>query len=304
MSDSSITDNDTILQLRLELAALRSFVTEQLPDGPPPNQIDAPRSRILVLSDDLKEVIPAIAGKDFFNEPADAADDTIFTEDVMFPKNPEQQYSAPAMELPWPDKAKTHQAFDKTLAKIQDRLAFITRPMDEFAVYAFSNIEDPGIRQAVFDYTQIVRSQMAITARQITRMRTDNYVWAKGLKPALDKSKGAAISKDDVTVHIKAAESFAAASAPPKSAQTSNNQFGRGKYTCSYRGGYFGRAQYQQQQFPQQQSQQHQSGYFPQVQAPLGYPNYGYEDNYQGHQGQYFQRGRRGRGRGQAQKHQ
>ncbi|KAG0307268.1 hypothetical protein BGZ98_000669 [Dissophora globulifera] len=262
MSDNIHTDNDTILQLRQELAVLQSLVTAQLRG-----------SRILIVPDDLKEAMPAISGMNFFKEPADAADDTIFTDDVMFPKNPEQQYTAP----------------------IQDRLAFITRPVDDFAVDAFSSIEDPDIRQSIFDFTQIVRSQLAITARQITKMRGDNYLSGKGLKPAPDKAKETTISKEDITSQIRAAESFAAASTPPKSVQTGNNQFGRDKYTRSYRGDFFGRSQHQQQQFPQQQSRQHQSGYLPQVQVPSRYPSKGYDGNYNGHQGRYFQRDRRGR---------
>ncbi|KAG0205794.1 hypothetical protein BGX28_002665 [Mortierella sp. GBA30] len=307
MSDSN-TDNDTIHQLLQKLASLEATVSvlqNQPRDSLPPNQIEAPRARILVLPEDLKEAVPAITGKHFYAEPTSPDDDPVYTGDVVFPKNPEQQYSAPVMELPWPDKAKSHQAFDKSLVRIQDRLAFITRPVDEFAADAFSSIEDPDIRQSVLDFTQIVRSQLAITARQITKMRTENYVWAKGLKPAPDKGKGVSISKDELKAEIKAAEDFAKASAPSKTSQSSNNnsQSGRGKNNRGYRGGYFGRfpqQQYQQQQF----QQQYQPPYFPQVQGSYGYPSQGYDEQFTGHQGQYFQRGGRGRGRGQARKQQ
>ncbi|KAG0316548.1 hypothetical protein BGZ99_006832 [Dissophora globulifera] len=116
---------------RLPLYTIQDFSNQDSFMAPTPVcVIDGPRSRILVPSDDCKETIPAISGKDLFADPADAVVDTIFTEDVTFPRNSERQYSAPNMKLLWPDKAKTHQAFDKTLAKIQDRLAFITRPVD------------------------------------------------------------------------------------------------------------------------------------------------------------------------------
>ncbi|KAF9176195.1 hypothetical protein BGZ50_001460, partial [Haplosporangium sp. Z 11] len=169
---------------------------------------------------------------------------------------------------------------------------------------AFSNIADENIRQSVLDFLQVLRSQLAITARKINRTRMDNFVRAKGFKPAPEKEKGMAITKDDLSAQIKAAEEFVTASGPNKSSQSNRGQSNRGKYHRGNRGSYFNRYPQQQQRQFQTQYQQHQPAHFSQVQqAPYAYLNNGYNDQYQGQQsGQYFQRGSRGRGCGQAKK--
>ncbi|KAF9176648.1 hypothetical protein BGZ50_000161 [Haplosporangium sp. Z 11] len=303
MSDLTTSENETISLLCQQLAALEATVSAM---QPPLHQIDTPRSRTLLIPEELKEALPAITGNHFFNEPDTSDNDHVFTEEVVFPKNPDQQYKASAMELPWPQDSGTYQSFDKTLVKIQERLAFTTRPLDEFAVDAFSNIADENIRQSVLDFLQVLRSQLAITARQINRTRMDNFVRAKAFKPVFEKEKGTTIIKDDLSAQVKVAEEFAKACGPNKSSQSNRGQSNRGRYHRGNRGSYFGRYPQQQQQQFQPQYQQHQPAHFSQVQqTPVAYPSSGYGDQYQGQQsGQYFQRGNRGRGRGQAQKQQ
>ncbi|KAF9178249.1 hypothetical protein BGZ50_007949, partial [Haplosporangium sp. Z 11] len=267
MSDLTTSDNETINQLRQQIAALEATVSAM---QPPLHQIDAPRPRILLIPDELKEALPAITGKDFFTEPSSSDNDHVLTEEVMFPKNTKQQYKAPAMELPWPQDSETYQSFDKILIKIQERLAFTTRPLDEFAVNAFSNIADENTRQSVLDFLQVLRSQLAITARQITRTRMDNFVRAKGFKPAPEKGKGKMITRDDLSAQVKAAEEFATASVPNKSSQSNRGQSNRGRHHHGNRGSYFGRYSQQQQRQFQPQQQQHQPTHFSQVQqAPI-----------------------------------
>ncbi|KAF9977632.1 hypothetical protein BGZ75_010251, partial [Mortierella antarctica] len=177
MSDISTTDNDFTLQsLREQLAALQATVSSLQQSKPHPLQVEAPRARLLVLPEELIEAVPSIAGKNFFSAPEAEDDDPVFMDDVVFPKNQEQQYHAPNLDLPWPDKSKSHQSFDKSLAKIQERLAFTTRPVDEFATDVFANVSDPALRASILDFVQVIRSQLAITARQITKMRKDNFV--------------------------------------------------------------------------------------------------------------------------------
>ncbi|KAF9943999.1 hypothetical protein BGZ72_002951, partial [Mortierella alpina] len=184
---------------------------------------------------------------------------------------------------------------------IQERLAFTTRPVDEFAADVFANVSDPDMRTSMLDFVQIVRSQLAITARQITKMRKDNFVVAKGLKPTPDKGKGVAITQEDLTAQIKAAKEYEKACAPAKDSSHGDNR-GRGRYRNGFRNGYFNR-QFQQPQ-PYQQQGQHQQTYSAQVQQAPAYANQSYShDDQSGHSsGSYFQRGHRGRGRGRAQK--
>ncbi|KAF9374396.1 hypothetical protein BGX21_004143, partial [Mortierella sp. AD011] len=132
-----------------------------------------------------------------------------------------------------------YQAFDKTLVKLQERQAFATRPVDEFATEIYARVQDPSIKQAVADFLHVIRSQLAITARQINDMRLDNYVRATGAKPAPEAEKGEYISKEDITARIKAAAEFAKASAPPKATQPNRkNKQGRGNRYGGY--GFYG----------------------------------------------------------------
>ncbi|KAF9554419.1 hypothetical protein EC968_009647, partial [Mortierella alpina] len=302
MSDISITDNDSTLQsLREQLAALQATVSSLQQSQSHPLQVDAPRARLLVLPKELIEAVPSIAGQNFFTAPEAEDEDPVFLEDVVFPKNQEQQYHAPNLDLPWPDKAKSHQSFDKSLAKIQERLAFTTRPVDEFATEIFATVSDPTLRDSILDFVQVLRSQLAITARQITKMRKDNFVVAKGLKPTPDKGKGVAITQEDLTAQIKAAKEYEKACAPAKDSSQGDSR-GRGRFRNGFRNGYFNR-QFQQPQPYQQYGQHQQAHSSPIQQAPAAYAN-AYDDQSGHSSGGYFQRGHRGRGRGRAQKQQ
>ncbi|KAF9977958.1 hypothetical protein BGZ75_010170, partial [Mortierella antarctica] len=177
MGGISTTDYDATLQSLCEqLAALQKTVSTLQQTQSRPRQVEPPRARLLVLPDELTKAVPSIAGRSFFTAPEAEGEDPIFVDDVVFPKNQDQQYHAPSLDLPWPAKAKSYQSFDKSLAKIQERLAFTTRPVDEFATHVFATISDPAIRVSILDFVQVIRSQLAITARQITKMRKDNFV--------------------------------------------------------------------------------------------------------------------------------
>ncbi|KAF9272954.1 hypothetical protein BGZ68_001963 [Mortierella alpina] len=186
MSDIPSTDFDSTLQsLRKQLAALQATVSTLQRA-----QFDAHRARLLILPKELIDAVPSMTGKNFFTAPAAEDADPVFLDDVVFAKNQEQQYRAPSLGLPWPHKATPHHCFDKSLAKIQERLAFATRPVDEFAVDVFANVSDPALRDSILDFIQVIRSQLAITARQITEMRKDNFVVAKASNPLQTRAKG------------------------------------------------------------------------------------------------------------------
>ncbi|KAF9969648.1 hypothetical protein BGZ75_002708, partial [Mortierella antarctica] len=124
MSDTSITDNDSTLQsLRKQLAALQHTVSTLPPAQFHPLHVEAPGARLLVLPDELIGAVPSMAGENFFTAPEAKDEDPVFVDDVVFPKTQEQQYHAPSLDLPWPDKARSYLSFDKCLAKIQERLA-------------------------------------------------------------------------------------------------------------------------------------------------------------------------------------
>ncbi|KAF9402297.1 hypothetical protein BGZ76_007351, partial [Entomortierella beljakovae] len=226
MSDTSHDNNDEIQLLRQQLAQLREEVAS-LHLNPNPTQIDAPRAKHLVIPEELIHAMPSIDGKHFFIKPSDPDEDHLFTETANFPKNPKQQYNAPTLELPFPSQATTYQAFDKTLAKLQERQAFSTWPVDEFATEIFACVEDPQIREAVADFLHVIRLQLAVTAQQIHDLCLDNYVRATGAKPAPEKENGVFISKDDITARIKAAAEYAKASNPAKNSTAQNTKNGR-----------------------------------------------------------------------------
>ncbi|KAF9176071.1 hypothetical protein BGZ51_009594, partial [Haplosporangium sp. Z 767] len=145
MSDLTTSDNETISQLRQQLATLEAAMAAM---QPPLYQIDAPRSHILFSPDELEEALPAITGKGFFAELSSSDNDHVSTEEIVFPKNTKQQFKTPAVGFSWPQDPGTFQSFDKTLIKIQEQLAFTIRLLDEFAVNAFSNIADENIQQS------------------------------------------------------------------------------------------------------------------------------------------------------------
>jgi hypothetical protein len=306
MSDTSDNVQQTLLDeiraLRIEVDRLRN------PEDPTPHREDRPSTQFVVIPEQLEAICPSITGAHFFRAPADPDEDTILTEAINFPKNRGQQYSAPGMDLPWPQDAGLYHKFDKTLQHAQEMLAHLTRPLDDFTAEIFASPHaDGGTKQAVADFSHVMRSQMAIAARKLTDIRIENYVQAKGLKPAPSEDKGASISQDVITARVKAAEAFADASAPRKNTYTRGGPSGRRPYNRGYRGSYFGHysQQYQQYQQQQPQQQQQQAQQYSQYQ-PAAYQQVqqnGHVSHY-GDQSQYFHRGGRGRGRGRAQKFQ
>ncbi|KAF9898939.1 hypothetical protein BX616_003431 [Lobosporangium transversale] len=161
MSDNS-TDNThnallhEINTLRQQVAAL----TQANPSSssPSPITIDRPQAKILVLSDTLKAAVPSLDGSHFFRPPDNSGDDNILTEYVLYPKNPDQQYKAPSLELPWPQETTSFQRVDKWLSQLQERQAHATRPLDEFLAEYFHKVHDPALRQIVADFGHVMRS--------------------------------------------------------------------------------------------------------------------------------------------------
>lgn len=297
--------------LEAENAALRAAITPSAPV----TTIDAPRTKHLLISQEMVNLIPSLSGRHFFTAPDNPEDDDVCNEDIRFPKNVEQQYTAPTWDVPWPaDKAGAHYQFEKSLVKILERQAHTTRPIDEFAVEYLSTVRDEDARKAFAEFIHVIRSQMALNARQIQEVRQDNYLRAKGLTPPPEKGKGDTITQDAINAKIKAAVDYA--KAMPKKSDRGQPRGGRGGYGRGNRnwgnGGFqFGqqqRPQYQQQyqqQF-QQYPQQHPGAYSQQVpyqQQPFAYQNQGYSDSgffgQQPPQGFHRGRGRGNRGRGQ-----
>ncbi|KAF9538801.1 hypothetical protein EC957_006196 [Mortierella hygrophila] len=145
MSDHIHTDNNALHSLSLEeVATLRALVNSHISQPtttPTPTTIDAPRTQLLVISDEVRELIPAISGHHFFFPPADPDEDTISPDDL-------QQYTAPA------------------LVRIIERQAQSTRPLDDFAIEFFANVTDPTAKQTVAEFTQVMRSNLANNARE------------------------------------------------------------------------------------------------------------------------------------------
>ncbi|KAI8599013.1 hypothetical protein EDD21DRAFT_406366 [Dissophora ornata] len=188
-----------------------SFGSRQVPLNPP-TELIPPESKLF--SSAMTSKLLSLLSQHFFKAPKDPDMDTILTDSIMFPKNPDQQYRAPPLELPWPQDSGTYQKFDKILAQIQERQAYTTRPLDDFIAEIFTNVEDPKVRTMSADLVHIIRSQLSLTARQITDARMDMYLLAKGLKPVPAIEGGATVSRDDLTARIKAAEAYAEAAEP------------------------------------------------------------------------------------------
>jgi hypothetical protein len=319
MSDHINTDNNALHSLSPEeVATLRALVNSHISQPtttPTPTTIDVPRTQLLVISEEVQELIPAISGQHFFFPPADPDEDTISPDDLHFPKNPHQQYTAPGWDLPFPvDRSSPYYHQEQTLVRIIERQAQSTRPLDDFAIDFFANVTDPTARQTVADFIQIMRSNLANNAREIQELRNNNYLRAKGLQPVPEKKKGVSISQEVIKANIKAAEEYAKALPAKKPANGGSGRGGKG-----HRGGGRGwggnnNFQYGQQQRPQYQQQYQQHSQYqqyapayppapPQQQQQFAFPNQGFND-WNGHgqfQGQGFPRGNRGRGRGRGQ---
>ncbi|KAG0345081.1 hypothetical protein BG004_003980 [Podila humilis] len=251
MSDISTNDDYTIQTLREQLAALQQTLSTMQQGHSHPLQTDAPRARFLVIPDELIEAMSSIAGKHFFTAPEAADDDDpVFLDNAVFPKIRGNNTMLQDLIFLGPTMPK--------------RTSLATSLQDEFAAETYANISDPVIRTSILDFLQIMRSQLAITARQITQMRKDNFVLARGLKPVLEKKgKGETITQEDLIAQITACKEYEKACAPAKkdSSHRGDNRGRRGQY----RNGYFNR-QFQQPQpqhyYYQQQGQQQQQPVF------------------------------------------
>jgi len=313
---SDITDNNAIpSSISLtpeEVARFRAYLADQHSS----TTTDIPRTKHLIISEEIKDLIPAISGDYFFFPPEDPDIDPVSSDDLLFNKNPHQQYTAPGWDLPFPiDRSFPFFHFEQSLVKILERQARSTWPLDDFAVDFMDRVSDPAARQAVGDFLQIMRSQLANDARETQELRNHNYLRAKGLQPIPDKKKGVSTSQDAIKASIKEAQEYAKA-LPPKKNNGGSGRGGRGG-----RGGgrgwgngsfHFGQQQQRppyQQQYQQQQPQfqQYPSAYQPapayQQQPSFGPQPQGYNDfsGYGQYQPQGFPRSNRGRGRGRGQ---
>jgi hypothetical protein len=173
--------------------------------------------------------------------------------------------------LPFPvERNSPYYHFEQALVKIIERQAHFTRPLDDFAVDFLARVTDPIARESVSEFLQIMRSQLAINAREIQELRTNNYLRAKGLQPAPEKKKGVSTSQEAIKASIKEAQEYAKA-LPSKKPEGGSGRGGRGG-----RGGgrgwgngnfHFGQQQQQrpyyqqQQQYQQPQYQQYPPAY-------------------------------------------
>ncbi|KAG0272949.1 hypothetical protein BGZ97_010847, partial [Linnemannia gamsii] len=158
----------------------------------------------------------------------DPEDDNISPKDLLFDKNPHQQYHAPGWDLPFPvERNSPYYHFEQALVKIIERQAHSTRPLDDFAVDFLARVTDPIARESVSEFLQIMRSQLAINAREIQELRTNNYLRAKGLQPAPEKKKGVSTSQEAIKASIKEAQEYAKA-LPSKKPEGGSGRGGRG----------------------------------------------------------------------------
>ncbi|KAF9205363.1 hypothetical protein BGZ49_004126 [Haplosporangium sp. Z 27] len=123
---------------------------------------------------ELLEIAPILNGQHFFTKPTDSTHDFILDEIDIFSTNYYQQYQAPVMNFQWPQGSEMYQEFDRNLARIQERQAHSTRPLDEFAAEIFPFLED-CLSVDILGFIHHIRSQLAVTARQIQQMRMENY---------------------------------------------------------------------------------------------------------------------------------
>ena len=317
MSDNFPTDTNASNSLSPEeVATLRALANSHITQpitSPIPTTIDAPRTQLLVISDEAQELIPAITGQHFFFAPADPEEDPISPDDLHFPKNPQQQYTAPGWDLPFPvDRSSPYYHFEQGLVKLIERQAHSTRPLDDFAIDFLANVTDPTARAAVSDFVQIMRSQLVYNARDIQELRTNNYLRAKGLQPIPEKKKGVNTSQKAIKASIKAAEEYAKAlpKKQPNGGSGRGGKGGRGGHR-GWRGNNFQYGQQQRFQYQQQYQQQPQYQQYSQAypsapsyqQQPYAFPPQGF--NELGGYGQYpsqgFPKSNRGRGRGRGQ---
>lgn len=208
----------------------------------------------------LVAAVPSITGAHFFEAPENPDDDVIFRDMAPFPINTSQEYKPPKdFGVAWPDNSSEAQTFERYLIRIQETVAQQTRPLDDFAVEIYQSVTPSDLKNGILDVVHLLRSQQCLLARQITDMRAELFIKAKGLKPApLEKS--ATFSTTGIQARIAAAKLLT----PTKSnsTQSNNRQRQRG------RGGY-GNYQYQGQQGGQyQQPQQYQQQFAPQYQRP------------------------------------
>ncbi|KAF9343871.1 hypothetical protein BGX26_005105, partial [Mortierella sp. AD094] len=169
--------------------------------------MDTNQPHHLIIPHQLLEALPTLDGKYFYTKPANPLDDPVFQEDLLFSANPYQQYQAPKIDLPWPNGSGVYQDIDANLAKIQERQAYTTMPLDSFATWTFASALCPEVMNSLLHLLHFIRSQLAIAARQIQEMRLDNYAFATGTKHALATENGTPPSDHAVTTRNKLPES-------------------------------------------------------------------------------------------------
>ncbi|KAF9112845.1 hypothetical protein BGX30_007161 [Mortierella sp. GBA39] len=118
-SMSDYTDNNELNPLASlspeKIANIKAFLATQQSS----TTVDLPRTKQLVITDDATTLIPSISGEHFFFPPDNPDDETISPNDLLFDKNPLQQYTAPGWDLPFSvDRSSPYHHFEQALVKI------------------------------------------------------------------------------------------------------------------------------------------------------------------------------------------
>jgi len=149
-----------------------------------------PQTYILTPDDDLLKICPFLEGKDFFVPNSDKKDtyeterDQLTTAISSCPKNKLQKYSAPPVtDLPWPDKQKSRQHFDKDLSDLQAKLASHTRLIDNATMELLRDNELSA--EATEKYLEIfsnLRTHTKFLSHSVHDARVQNLEHAHGMQ--------------------------------------------------------------------------------------------------------------------------
>ncbi|KAG0224697.1 hypothetical protein BGW41_004971 [Actinomortierella wolfii] len=163
------------------------------------------RATMLRLYDELLEHYPAIGHQDFFNSELPKDHDLFDWSDFHFTEG--MEYKAPPVlehsEVSLPKLAKQH---DQDLATVQGFLANTTRMYDTLAHELITlGVADSELGARLFNFLNIARYSAANDASRISRMRSDIYYAALGIKVSTNKEKPLH-SLEDIAAKKAAAE--------------------------------------------------------------------------------------------------
>ena len=142
-----------------------------------------------------------------------------------YPKNTRALYDAPALP-PVLQCTAAFKSHDSQLAKIQQDLAHLTRPIDAILHQIGTAVDLPAeCEELVANFACLMRDRLAALAGKISDVRSENLFKDRGI-PTSD-STNLLVDPHAFNERIKTAKALAAAFAPPKSNQVSSN--GRNK---------------------------------------------------------------------------